>query len=163
MKDRDINVKISDFLLNVRAVAVIVNDNKILFQKRIGDSFWALPGGKVRVGEKTRDTIIRELNEELGISNFKVLTCNSVSEYFFSFSSDLIHQYIFSYIVNVSLDEWIMDKNEEFFGIEEVDNLVFSWIDLNNIENEPIKPEFLKEQLSNLNNHETIFMSYEEK
>ena len=56
-----------------------------------------------------------------------------------------------------------MDKNEEFFGIEEVDNLVFSWIDLNNIENEPIKPEFLKEQLSNLNNHETIFMSYEEK
>ena len=54
LKEKDINVKIQDVLLNVRAVAIIVHDNKVLFQKRKQDEFWALPGGKIRVGETTK-------------------------------------------------------------------------------------------------------------
>ena len=37
LKEKDINVKIQDVLLNVRAVAIIVHDNKVLFQKRKQD------------------------------------------------------------------------------------------------------------------------------
>ena len=32
MKEKDINVKIYDYILNCRAVAIIIKNNKILFQ-----------------------------------------------------------------------------------------------------------------------------------
>lgn len=163
MKEKDINIKIQDILLNVRAVAVIVNDNKILFQKRKQDKFWALPGGKIRVGEKSEDTIKRELKEELELNNFSVERCNSISEYFFTFDNTLIHQYIFSYIVSVDNSEWILNEESEFEGKEENENLVFKWFEINSLTEAPIKPDFLKEQIDKIKDNETIFTSYIEK
>lgn len=163
MKNKDINVNIGDCLLNVRAVAIIKNKNEILFQKRKHDEFWALPGGKIRVGEKGKDTLCRELKEELDIFEFNVVNCNSISEYFFTFDGIKVHQYIFSYIVDVGSDEWIMKQNNEFYGIEKNENLVFKWFDLENIERVPIKPDFLKEQFQSLMDGETIFTSYNEE
>ena len=163
LKAKDINIKIQDVLLNVRAVAVIVHNDKVLFQKRKQDKFWALPGGKIRVGEKSEDTIKRELKEELELNSFNVERCNSISEYFFTFDKALIHQYIFSYIVSVDNDEWILKENSEFEGKEKNENLVFKWFDINSLENAPIKPDFLKTQIDDIKNGKIMFTSYIEK
>lgn len=163
LKEKDINVKIQDVLLNVRAVAIIVHDNKVLFQKRKQDKFWALPGGKIRVGEKSEDTIKRELKEELELNSFNVERCNSISEYFFTFDNTLIHQYIFSYVVSVNNDEWILNEQSEFDGKEKNENLVFTWFDINSLENAPIKPDFLKAQIDDIKNNKIIFTSYTEE
>lgn len=163
MKNEDINIDIDDYLLNVRAVAVMRKNNKVLFQKRKNDEFWALPGGKIRVGEKAENTISRELKEELDISKFNVLNCNSVSEYFFRFNDHKIHQYIFSFLVKVDSSEWIMNQKNEFNGVEKNENLVFKWFDLKSIEKAPVKPDFLKSQLQSINNKKTVFTSYIEK
>ena len=163
MKKKDINVKIQDVLLNVRAVAIIVHDNKVLFQKRKQDKFWALPGGKIRVGEKSEDTIKRELKEELELNSFNVERCNSISEYFFTFDNTLIHQYIFSYVVSVDNDEWILKEKSEFEGKEKNENLVFEWFDINSLENAPIKPDFLKVQIDDIKNERIMFTSYTEE
>ena len=163
LKEKDINVKIQDVLLNVRAVAIIVHDNKVLFQKRKQDKFWALPGGKIRVGEKSEDTIKRELKEELELNSFNVERCNSISEYFFTFDNTLIHQYIFSYVVSVDNDEWILKEKSEFEGKEKNESLVFKWFDINSLENAPIKPDFLKAQIDDIKNGKIMFTSYIEK
>lgn len=160
MKEKDINIKIEDILLNVRAVAVIVRDNKVLFQKRKQDEFWALPGGKIRVGEKSEDTIKRELKEELELNNFSVERCNSISEYFFTFDNTLIHQYIFSYVVSVGNNEWILDEKSEFDGKEKNENLVFKWFDIDSLTDTPIKPDFLKKQIDSIKNNDIMFTSY---
>lgn len=162
MKEKDINIKIQDVLLNVRAVAIIVFNDKILFQKRKQDKFWALPGGKIKAGEKSEHTIIRELKEELEISKFKIEKCNSVSEYFFKYDGNLIHQYIFSYIVKVDNSEWIFEE-EEFDGKEKNENLIFKWFSLNSLKDAPIKPDFLKKQIENIKGNGIIFTSYTEK
>ena len=156
MKAKDINIKIQDVLLNVRAVAVIVHNDKVLFQKRKQDKFWALPGGKIRVGEKSEDTIKRELKEELELNKFNVERCNSISEYFFTFDNTLIHQ-------SVDNTEWILDEIGEFDGKEINENLVFKWFDIDSLAEAPIKPDFLKEQIDSIKNNNIMFTSYTEE
>ena len=163
MKERDINIKIQDVLLNVRAVGVIIHGNKVLFQKRKQDEFWALPGGKIQVGEKSEDALKRELQEELELKQFKIERCNSVSEYFFTFNDTLIHQYIFSYIVSVDDKEWILKENNQFEGKEEKANLIFKWFDIDSLNTSSIKPDFLKDQLDSIKKEAVIFTSYTEE
>lgn len=162
MARTDIQFKINDIIFNCRAVAIIIYDNKILFQKRKQDEFWALPGGKIRVGEATKEAITRELKEELGLVNFNVSDVATVSEYFFEFGKDKYHQFIFGHKVSVLDSEWIF-KDETFTGIEEQENLLFKWFELNELETEPIKPDFVKEQLENLSSKEVQFTTYKEE
>jgi 8-oxo-dGTP diphosphatase len=58
-------------LLLVAACALIDPDGRVLIAQRPpGKSMaglWEFPGGKVEVGERPEDTVIRELKEELGI------------------------------------------------------------------------------------------------
>lgn len=162
MARTDIQFKIDDIIFNCRAVAIIICDDKILFQKRKQDEFWALPGGKIRVGEMSKETITRELKEELGLVSFNVSDVATVSEYFFEFDKDKYHQFIFGHKVSVLNNEWIL-KKEEFAGIEEQENLEFRWFELNELETAPIKPDFLKEQLDNLSSKEVQFTTYKEE
>ena len=145
MKKRDINFRIDKYIVNLRAVAIIVNEKKVLFQKRKQDEFWALPGGKIRVGETGEETIVRELYEEIGVNNCTVERMQSVSEYFFDFGEDKYHQYIFAYVVKVNDNDIL--SNIEFQGIEQNENLVFKWFDKEEIIEDNIRPAFLNEKL----------------
>ena len=67
MSKRDIRLMIDDVKFSSRAVGILKKNNKILFQKRKDDEFWALPGGAIEVFERAKDVIIRELEEEIGL------------------------------------------------------------------------------------------------
>ncbi|HEX8167588.1 MAG TPA: (deoxy)nucleoside triphosphate pyrophosphohydrolase [Beijerinckiaceae bacterium] len=58
-------------LLLVAAVALIDADGRVLIAQRPPGKamagLWEFPGGKVEPGERPEDTLIRELDEELGI------------------------------------------------------------------------------------------------
>lgn len=56
----------------VAACALIDADNRVLIAQRPEGKqlagMWEFPGGKVEPGERPEETLIRELNEELGIA-----------------------------------------------------------------------------------------------
>ncbi|MFG1423622.1 (deoxy)nucleoside triphosphate pyrophosphohydrolase [Roseixanthobacter liquoris] len=56
----------------VAACALVDVDNRVLVAQRPEGKqlagLWEFPGGKVEAGERPEDTLIRELDEELGIS-----------------------------------------------------------------------------------------------
>ena len=83
MSKRDIRLMIEDVKFGARAVGVLKKNNRILFQKRKQDEFWALPGGAIEVTERGRDVVRRELEEEIGLTNVKVKRPLWFVEYFF--------------------------------------------------------------------------------
>ena len=153
----DINVKIGDYVLNCRAVGIIRNGNKILFQKKENDKYWALPGGKIAVGDTGEVTIKRELQEEIGI-DVGVIRVHSIVENFFSFDNDKYHQYIFCYLLSVNKDSFIYE-DEEFEGIENK-GIIYRWIDINALE--MVKPDYLRKLLVMKDDENIKFISNNE-
>jgi len=57
--------------VQVGVVGIIMNDkNQVLLARRLGKShegMWGLPSGTIQPGETAKETLVREMKEELGI------------------------------------------------------------------------------------------------
>lgn len=145
---RDINVNIQGVDFVCRSCAVVMNEDKILFQKRSKDKFWALPGGKIEVLETTKEALERELKEELGIEDITVGDIISVNENFFKWNGKDVHQYIFTHKVTFN-DSKYNDIEGIFNGAEEGKDVIFTWIKKEDLYNTPIKPDYVVKQILN--------------
>lgn len=146
MSKRDIRLMIEDVKFGARAVGVLKKNNKILFQKRKQDEFWALPGGAIEVTERGKDVVRRELEEEIGLTNVRVERALWFVEYFFKFDGLNQHQYIIGYLLDIDDDSELLEK-DEIEGIEEGKNIIYKWIPVEEIPSAKIKPDYLKEKL----------------
>lgn len=149
MESNDIRLMIGDVKFSVRAVAVIRKNDKILFQKRKNDQNWALPGGAIGTMETGAEVVLRELAEETGETQAKVKRPLWFAEYFFNFDNKLQHQYILAYMVDVP-DDSPLTNSDEFDGVEEGKNIIYRWIDINDLEQSPIKPDFVKDKITDI-------------
>ena len=107
---KDIRIMIGDIKFSSRAVGVIKKNNKILFQQRVGDDYWALPGGAIETLERSKDVVVRELEEEIGIKDTKVIRPLWFVEYFFKLEGVVWHQYIIGHLIDI-FDEEIINKD----------------------------------------------------
>jgi 8-oxo-dGTP pyrophosphatase MutT (NUDIX family) len=73
---------IDDCLYRVAIRVLIVQGDKVLLVKEADDNWWALPGGGVDHGETIESTLVREVEEELGVpakevsSDFQIVHYN---------------------------------------------------------------------------------------
>lgn len=112
---------------------ILINDNKILLQKRKGSKLWpgyyALPAGHIDEGETQYDALVREAKEELGIeinlddiiSSYVVLRRN-----FFKIDGKILEPYI-DYYFEIKQYNGIPKIIEE----DKCDELI--WADVNNL------------------------------
>ena len=149
MSKKDIRLMIEGVKFSSRAVGVLKKNNKILFQKRKDDKNWALPGGAIEVLERVKDVITRELEEEIGLTNVEVIRPLWFVEYFFEFDNVKQHQYIIGYLLDIDDNNELINE-EEIDGIEEGKNIIYKWIDINDIKDANIKPDYLKDKLLNI-------------
>jgi 8-oxo-dGTP pyrophosphatase MutT (NUDIX family) len=52
--------------MRTRACGLIIREGRVLLQRKRNEMIWALPGGRVEVGETPEAALIREFREELG-------------------------------------------------------------------------------------------------
>lgn len=74
----------------MRAVALVRRDGHVLVQRATRDEYWALPGGRVEMGEAAAETLVRELKEELGV-DATIGPLRYVIENFFEMDGRSVH------------------------------------------------------------------------
>lgn len=127
-----------------RTAGIVMRDNQILLTRGVNDAFWYLPGGRVELGENAKGALARELREELGIDG-AVGRLLWVVENFFAFESTTQHELGLYFLVAIPPGRWNLDG--EFAGAPTGDNIVFRWVDVEEIEKVNLYPSFLRKAL----------------
>lgn len=150
----DITYLINNTKFNYRVAAVIKATNKILIMTDPGLSYYYLPGGRVKINEKSIDAIKRELKEELDIDceDSKIIWIN---ENFFKEDSvsEAIHEICIYFQINIKESSYIFHK-EIFERNENGKSHIFKWQAIDRLSDITLYPLFINEGL--LTEHKEI-------
>lgn len=144
-----------DYICDLRTVAVLIKDNKILVQRDNGE--YALPGGHIKIGETLEDGLLREIQEEMGVD----IKCKRLlwsEECFWNWNGKQAHNIAFYYLVELC-DGYEIPDNGEFVSQKDNCNVVIGWIPIDTIQNITIYPEFLREEIYHLDEPMKHFVS----
>ena len=145
---KDLTIDIGEWRLNCRATAIIIHDNKILLHHNVKEPYYALVGGRIKIGENSADTVKREFKEETG-KDIELTGYIATIENFFEANNKKYHEITF-----VHKAEFVDEKDKKTLEtIKNIEgdtekNVEYEWIDLNNIDKTPIRPEVLKKILT---------------
>ena len=147
MQKKDIIIKDdeSNFKFNFRVVGIFVNDSKILLQKCEKDNYYSLIGGRIKYGETTIETLIREIQEEIGIKVKKKETkLINVSENFFKYNGKKFHELLFIYKINNKQ----IDQISEIKTLDKT-NVVNKWYDISKLNVMDVRPNIITNLIEN--------------
>lgn len=133
---------VNNSLFNFRVAGVALQNGKLLLHKTPTDNFWSLPGGRVDMFEFSRETLLREMLEEIG----KVVIVGNlfwVVENFFEYNEIKHHEIGFYYQMEILN----LENQNDFIVIEDDTELLFHWQDVNQIVEGSIYPEFITKDL----------------
>ena len=146
-----------EYICELRTVAVLVKDNKILVQKDRNGNEYALPGGHVKIGETLENGLIREIMEEIGVK----IKCNRLlwsEECFWEWNGKQAHNIAFYYWVELC-EELDIPHDGEFVSHKDNCNVLIGWMPIEKLQEINIYPEFLKEEIYHLDKPMKHFVS----
>jgi len=160
MKNKDWLFKDENRIYNFRSAGVLVSDGKILIQRGVKDTEFALPGGHVTFGETSAETLVREYKEELG-ADILVNRFIWVEEVFWKWGASETHTICHYHLVSLNIPFQI--PTEGIFKSLESDEsrLVFQWVNINELQNYKIYPVFLKDKITRLSDGMEHFVTYD--
>jgi len=132
-----------------RIVGIVINDAKVLLHRGEEDDFWSFPGGRCELLENSKETLKREMQEELKI-DIKVERLLWVVENFFEYNGIEVHELGLYFLMSFPNDCYIYEKGESFIGYEEECKLIFQWFPIDNFENIELYPSFLRKALKSI-------------
>ncbi len=157
MLEKDWLFSAETYICDIRTVGVLVKNNKILVQRDKDGNEYALPGGHIKIGETLEDGLIREYKEETGI-DIRIKHMLWSEECFWEWGGRQAHNIAFYYLIEEYDGFEILDVGE-FVSHKDNCNVVIGWMDIDQIQNVVIYPEFLKNEIHNLNGQIKHFVS----
>lgn len=136
---------------NFRSVAILIIKNHVLLQREADDDFWSLPGGRVELFESSGETVVREIEEELGLMT-KAGPLQFYVENFFTFKSIHYHEISTYFLMDIENPPEFRPEFD-FKGREDDVDMLYRWAPLSRLNTYNIKPAFLIERLNNLPQH----------
>ncbi len=138
----DLCLDVGEYKLNIRAAGVIIHNNKVLTHKNVNKDHYAIPGGRIEVGENSELTLKREMQEELG-KEIEINDYMATIENFFEMDGKKYHEFYFLYKAEFTNEE---DKKIDYImhNVEGKEYLQYEWLDLDKIDEYNILPKCLK-------------------
>lgn len=147
----DIKINLDRQIFKYRVSGVLIQNDKILTVQMMDNGFYCLPGGHVKFGEFSNDSVKREFEEEVKIPVIVKEPLAVIESIFKRKDGIEVHEIGITYILEkkeelkILLDDYTITENDD--GIEK--KLNFKWIDLNKLDDYDFRPSLLKEQLKN--------------
>ncbi len=128
----------------VRAGALLRHQGRWLLHRAPADAYWSLPGGRVDPGETAAQTVVRELQEELGVAATAGPLLVLV-ENFFALGNRPFHE--LNLVVEAQLPDGhpLLALEGDFVGDEAGSPLVFRWFPAEALPGLDIRPQALQQ------------------
>ena len=136
------------YICDLRTAGVLIRDDMILVQRDRDGKEYALPGGHVRIGETTADALIREYKEETG-ADIRCRRLLWTEECFWNWDGRDAHNISFYYLIELCENSDIPVR-DEFVSHKDNDNVLIGWIPIETLKNVTVYPEFIKEEIHDL-------------
>ncbi len=157
MLEKDWLFSADTYICDIRTVGVLVKNNKILVQRDKDGNEFALPGGHIKIGETLEDGLLREYKEETGI-DIKIKHMLWSEECFWECGDRPAHNISFYFLIE-ECDGFEIPDVGAFVSHKDNCNVVIGWMNIDQIQNVTIYPEFLKDEIYNLNGPIKHFVS----
>lgn len=146
----DISFVTDEGRFNYRVSAVILDGGRILAMHDERSPYFYLPGGRVRMGERAEDAVLREVREELGIEA-RIVRPLWLSQSFFN--EDVVrvdyHELCLYFLVDASAAD-LLTRGDRFRGPELRHVHDFEWLPFERLKDEYLYPLFLKTEIFHL-------------
>ena len=149
MKNHDILFAKDNKIFGFRSSGVLIQDGKILIQRGVNDTVYALPGGHVAHGETSAETIVREYKEETG-ADIIAGRLIWVDESLWIWDGKYAHTVCFYHLLEIG-NANTMPLDGQFKSLKDNDSeLLLYWIPIDEIKNTDIYPTFIKDKAANI-------------
>ena len=157
----DISFKMENQKFNYRVCAMIISENKILAMNDERSPYFYLPGGRVMLGETAEQAVVREVQEELGVTP-RIARALWLNQAFFTDEVDDIryHELCIYFLMDISATN-LLERGRAFTLTEGKHIHTFEWLEFDRLKDEYFYPAFLKKEIYNLPNEFTLRMELE--
>ena len=126
----DISFKSGNEKFNYRVCAMMISDGKILAMRDARSPYYYLPGGRVTLGETAENAVIREVQEEIGITP-KIIRPLWLNQAFFKEDVDGLryHELCIYFLMDIT-DTGLLSRGERFTSKEGSRTHTFEWLAL---------------------------------
>jgi len=138
---------------NLRVVGIALDGERVLVHRGERDDFWTLPGGRGELLEPARDTLAREMREEMGV-DVEVGRLVWVVENFFEHEEMSYHELGLFFLMSLPPSSPLLSAHE-FEGSEELTDggtlkLLFRWLPVAGLAELALLPSFLRQGLKSI-------------
>ena len=152
----DVSFKSGNEKFNYRVCAMMISDGRILAMHDERSPYYYLPGGRVEIGETAENAVIREVQEELGMTP-KIVRPLWLNQAFFTEDVDHLHYHelCIYFLMDIS-DTDLLSRGKSFTTNEGRRTHIFEWLEFDRLKDAYFYPLFLKTEIFDLPNTFTI-------